>query len=152
MIFLYINQGKRLREIGRLLGRSHTTIKREIEGNGVYLKGLDKPNYLPSQAQDFAIKKRAESKVKKLDDLAIQRYVIDKLTRHWRPEQIAGRLKRIVPKDAVSHETIYEFIYDKENHSLRLWEFLRKAHGRRQPFFQESYRWLKDLLYQIKHP
>jgi IS30 family transposase len=145
LIFLYVNQGKSLREIGKLLGRSHVTIGREIKRNGVYLDNIDKPNYFPSQADGFAIRKRLGSKKSKLDAPAIQRYVIDKLTRHWSPEQIAGRLKIAIPDCAVSYETIYKFIYDKSNRSLRLWEFLRKAHGRRQLIFSRKIQTAKRL-------
>jgi len=152
MIFLYLNQGKSLREAGARLGRSHTTIGREIKRNGVYLDDIVKPNYLPSQAEDFSKRKRLDSKKGKLDDPAIQRYVLSKLTKGWSPEQIAGRLKLVALECFVSHETIYKFIYSKENRKLRFWEFLRRGRRIRQGLFSRKVQTRRRLAIPRKIP
>lgn len=129
LIFLYKGQGKSYREIGRLMGKDYRTIGREILRNNSH-------GYLPSQAQKLANKRRKESKVGKLDDPLVRKYVIAKLGRHWSPEQISGRLKLKVPDLSISYEGIYQFVYGKENKGLRLWEFLRRRHSKRQLFSQ----------------
>lgn len=134
-IYLYLGQGKSSREIGRLMRRNHRTIAREIKRNqSAPAPQLTVGRYSPSVAQHLADQKRQKAKmgVRKLDDPALQHYVIKQLGRHWSPEQIAGRLGLKVPDLAISHETIYQFIYAKENRRLRLWELLRKRHSRRQ--------------------
>ena len=125
LIYLYLNQGKGFRDIGRLLGRSDRTIAREVERNG------GRAGYKPSLADESYAKRRL-FKSKKLDDEMLQGFVVGKLNRGWSPEQIAGRIKLLNPGISISHETIYKFIYSKDFRGYRFWEFLRKGHVRRQ--------------------
>src|SRR3990167_7981199 len=100
LVFLYLNQGKKLREIGRLLNRDHHTITREIKRNRKGGEDDDNlPIYTPSFAKELAEKRRSQAKVglRKLDDPSLKRWVIRKLGQGWSPEQIAGRLKLKVP-------------------------------------------------------
>lgn len=146
-IFMYLLQGKKYREIGRLLDRSHTSIKREVERNSLKLNKHREVEieYLPSKANELSAKRRSETRGSSLLDPAVRQYVVSKLNRHWRPEQIAGRLKLKAPKNYVCTETIYKFIYAKENKELRLWEFLRKSHKKRQPLFSRKKQQAKRL-------
>lgn len=136
-LFAYLNQGISYRKIGKLLRKDHKTIGREVKRNS-FRKRIRKRvfvnEYSPSKADKFSRERRKETKVGKLDDPSLRNYIINKLGRHWSPEQIAGRLKRKVPNLALSPEAIYLFIYNKENRKERLWEFLRKRHPRRQLF------------------
>lgn len=133
LIFLYHGQGKGKREIGRLVGRDHRTVSREILRNSG-LAGKRVGQYSPFLAQALTEKRRQNSKLtdRKLADPVLRKWVIRKLGQQWSPETTAGRLKLKVPKLAISHETIYQFIYAKENRRLRLWELLRRRHPRRQ--------------------
>src|SRR3989344_2669565 len=133
IIYLHLEGGKSLREIGKVLGRSHRTIGREIKRNGHSSPFTDKLIYSPSRAQRLVKQRREEGRLSKLEsDQALRRFVIGKLNRGWSPEQIAGRLKLKGPADPPSYETIYQFVYARENKALRLWEFLRRGHKRRQ--------------------
>lgn len=134
LIFLSLGQGRSYREIGQILGRSHTTIQREVERNTGKESENAPTEYSPQRAAEMAKQRRRESKTTKLDDLSIRNFVVGKLTRGWSPEQIAGRLKLKAPDCFLSYETIYQFIYAKENKPLRFWEFLRRGHKRRQAF------------------
>lgn len=134
-VFLYLNQGKKLREIGRLLHRDHKTIAREIKRNREdTLSSTATLTYSPSVAQAKAGKRRSEAKVgiRKLDNPVLRSYVIRRLGQEWSPEQIAGRIQLKSPHLALSHETIYQFIYSKENRKLKLFELLRKHHSHRR--------------------
>lgn len=134
-IFFFLSKGKSVREIGRLLQRNHRTIGREIKRNQ---KGgeitTSSINYSPSVAQTQVAARRAGAKkgLRRLDKPFLKHWVIRKLGQGWSPEQIAGRLKLRAPQRYVSHETIYQFIYAKENRQLKLAEFLRRRHQRRQ--------------------
>ena len=156
MIFLYLNQGKGFRGIGRLLGRSHTTIEREIRRNSLKRNGdggcLEEFGYLPLPAAKLSVKRRKDGRRRKLDDGSIRSFVIGRLNRGWSPEQIAGRLRLRAPNCAVSHETIYQFIYGEETRSERLWEFLRRGRKRRQLLFSRKSRCLKRLRIPNKVP
>jgi IS30 family transposase len=70
----------------------------------------------------------------------IRRYVVTKLKDGFSPEQIAGRLHKEYPEESISHEAIYQYIYNlayKEGrgymkpfyHDLR--PYLKRRHKRR---------------------
>jgi len=98
-----------LRAIATQLGRSPSTISREINRNG----GLK--HYRASQAEQAAWDRAHRRKQCKLaDNPALKRIVARKLRVNWSPEQIAGWLKRTYPgneSNQVSHETIYRSLF-----------------------------------------
>jgi IS30 family transposase len=116
-------EGKSFCEIGRLLGRHHTTIVREFGRNS-----LPKSGYKPALADHMAYCRcRRGSKLERLKPL--QRHVRDRLACGWSPEQIAGRLRLRGARHKVSHETIYRFIYSRIGREMKLSRYLahRKA-------------------------
>lgn len=131
-IFLQQHQGVSSRQIARELGRTHSTVLREIQRNSSASDENRPGDYSPAVAAQSAKVRRENSKHPKLADPSLQRWVIRHLTRGWSPEQIAGRLKRCAPHAAVSYETLYPFIYAPQPRSLRFWEFLRRGHPRRR--------------------
>ena len=98
-----------VRAIATHLGRSPSTISREINRNG----GLKR--YRASQADQAAWDRAHRPKPCKLaTHPALRRIVARKLRCNWSPEQIAGWLKRENPTDerhTVSHETIYRSLF-----------------------------------------
>lgn len=98
-----------LRSIASGLGRSPSTISREINRNG----GLN--DYRASRAEEAAWDRAHRPKACKLATHTILRNnVARKLRANWSPEQIAGWLKRAYPGDEdnqVSHETIYRSLF-----------------------------------------
>ena len=134
-IYLYLHQGKGYREIGRVVNRHHTTIQREVERNGRRKEGLEERMYSPQEAERQVRERKHGKRKGKLDVPELQHYVIRCLGKQWSPEQIAGRLRKRVSQDAVSYETIYQFIYSKRAHRLHLWDFLPRRHSRRQSLY-----------------
>jgi IS30 family transposase len=134
-LFVHRQQGKSVRAIGQLLGRSHATIVRELRRNAASPATAAQRSYSPSTASRLARQRRKMNQRGKLTSRSFQQFVIRRLTRGWSPEQIAGRLKLQVPHRAISHETIYQFIYHPDQRSLRLWEFLRRGQTRRRAHF-----------------
>ncbi|GLK47171.1 hypothetical protein GCM10017620_01440 [Brevundimonas intermedia] len=98
-----------LRGIARLLGRSPSTISREVLRNG----GPER--YRATSSEQAAWDRALRPKRCKLACRpALARTVSAKLRRNWSPEQIAGWLKRIwpgEPHNQVSHETIYRSLF-----------------------------------------
>jgi IS30 family transposase len=98
-----------VRAIATQLGRSPSTISREINRNG----GLK--HYRASRADQAAWDRAHRPKPCKLaTHPALRRIVARKLRCNWSPEQIAGWLKRENPTDehhTVSHETIYRSLF-----------------------------------------
>ncbi len=98
-----------LRAIATQLGRSPSTISREINRNG----GLK--HYRASQADQAAWDRAHRPKQCKLAmNPALRRIVARKLRSNWSPDQIAGWLQRTYSeneRNTVSHETIYRSLY-----------------------------------------
>jgi len=118
---------KSIREIGTLLGRSHSSILREIKHNGSQEKG---DYYYPNTANERAKKRKSDSvRRNRLKSQEIREYVVTKLKLGWSPEQIAGRISKEVPRVHISHEAIYQYIYLAAP-SLKI--YLARSHRRRR--------------------
>jgi IS30 family transposase len=119
-----------LREIAGLLGRSPSTISREISRNAEH-----RYPYRAVMSHGRASKlARIPRKKRKLDtNSSLKQYVLDRLDKRWSPEQIAKSLKALYPMDMsmqVSHESIYSYLYVLPRGSLRkeLTRCLRRQH------------------------
>jgi len=114
-----------LRTIASQLGRSPSTISREINRNG----GLK--CYRASQADQAAWDRAHRPKPCKLAGNPMLRQIVArKLRSNWSPEQIAGWLKREYPgneSNQVSHETIYRSLFIQARGVLKkeLQQYLR---------------------------
>src|SRR5450755_3563994 len=88
-----------------LLGRSPSTVSRELSRNGGY------DRYRAALADETAwVRARRPKRCKLANNPLLQRAAASKLRLNWAPEQIAGWLKRARPGDEcyhVSHETIF---------------------------------------------
>ena len=98
-----------LRTIAARLGRSPSTISRELNRNGGNI------SYRATQADQAAWDRARRPKRCKLAcHRTLSRTVAAKLRLQWSPQQIAGWLKREYPEDEshqVSHETIYRSLF-----------------------------------------
>jgi len=114
-----------LRQIAAWLHRSPSTISREVHRNG----GL--AQYRASGADQAAWDRAQRPKPCKLAGNALLRgMVVEKLSSHWSPKQIAGWLKKQYPGEAhnqVSHETIYRSLFVQARGVLKkeLQQYLR---------------------------
>lgn len=116
-----------LSQIALTLRRNKSTISRELKRNGP-LKG----SYWPDGAQGQMLKRRRRGCL--LDrDRALKDFVMNQLRCHgWTPEQIAGYLKyRQKALPAVSHETIYGWLYRPEQREEKLWKCLPRHKAKR---------------------
>ena len=107
------------------MGRSPATISREIKRNKS-LKGI----YLATEADKQAKERKSKAHQKtRIPDEFTKQYIEDRIIQdQWTPEQISGRLKIKYPEHYVSHETIYQYIYN-ERPELGL-HLPRKRHQR----------------------
>jgi IS30 family transposase len=98
-----------MRTIAKALGRSASTISREVARNG------GRRFYRATRADERAWDQALRPKPCKLSGSAfLRRAVSDKLRLDWSPQQIAGWLKRTYPEAKhlhVSHETIYKSLF-----------------------------------------
>ena len=113
-------QGISLREIGRLLGRSHTSLGREFKRNAKYGK-----QYIPCRTHSKALKRGADQRYQApLKNPLIFLYVRKHLRKRWSPETIEGRLPIDFPGESITDETIYRYIYKSKNKKRKFWRYL----------------------------
>jgi IS30 family transposase len=125
--------GESDRAIGRRLGRSHTTIGREIARCG------GRRRYRAHFADEEAwlrARRPKPTKLARCPELA--RLVVERLRADHSPQQIAGWLRRSYPDNdgmQVSHETIYRSLYVQTRGTLKreLCRHLRTGRPKRQP-------------------
>jgi IS30 family transposase len=104
------------------LGKSQRTVQRELKRN----KGLK--GYRPKQAHQMAEARKRKPKphLQKMTPVLIA-IIEEKLkTEQWSPEQIAGWLKREHPHLAVSHERIYQYLWQHKKEGGSLYLHLRR--------------------------
>ena len=133
-IAICLEQGLSIRGIGRVLGRSASTISREIGRN------CGGGSYSCRYAQQRQIRRRRQCRpAPKLDvDNALFESITTLLRQRWSPQQIAAHLAKLHPSEATkraSHETIYNVIYAQPRGELRkeLIACLRMARAKRWP-------------------
>jgi IS30 family transposase len=109
--------GQSLRSIARSLGRSPSTICREVARNG------GPKAYRALRAHEGAIERARRPKPGKLARCPALRAEVEAgLLKQWSPQQISARLALEFPDDSkmqVSHETIYQALYVQSRGELR---------------------------------
>jgi IS30 family transposase len=136
-IELYLKMKKSHRWIGRRLCRDHTDISREINRNS--------SKFFPYRAKDAQrlhdarLLKKNQKKLEKFKHQKLKEYVIINLREDLSPDQIAGRLKNELPQElageTVSHESIYQYLYNGAGRFEYLYPHLRTGrHKRRRRF------------------
>ena len=128
-----------LRVIAAGLGRSPSTISREVASNG------GRHRYRATVADRAAWARSTRPKACKLaTNPVLAGIVAEKLQRRWSPQQIAGWLKLTYPHDPgmhVSHESIYRTLFVQSRGALRkeltaylrTGRVIRRVHGVRLP-------------------
>ena len=131
--------GWSLRKIAEYLGNGRTagSICREIGGK--LRKGIGK--YQAHIAHEKALVRRTGKKQFRLKNKLIRNYVVEKLKLGWSPEQIAIRLPIDHPRETISYEAIYQYVYAQiyrgGNGTVKegcedLRKYLPRRHTRRQ--------------------
>lgn len=135
-------QGWGVRKIAAALGRSPSSISRELVRNGHPRTG----DYRPHAAHFRAMSRLPRPKRGKIaGNPALQDYIQAKLDLRWSPEQIVRMLRRAFPDRPemhVVHETIYLALYVQGRGELRreLHRALRTGRARRKPRRQAQQR------------
>jgi transposase, IS30 family len=115
-------------EIAVVLGRSRSTIFREITKNSV------DGTYAAVQAQALSEKRRSSRPLtRKMEQPDINARVRSDITKYWSPEQIDGRMKheKLDAKNRVSRSTIERWICTDPNR--KHWENFLRRRGKRRP-------------------
>ena len=150
-IALLVHKNFTVRAIARELGRSPSTISREIARGSVEkpIRGKMRMRYAGTPAQQAAELRRMNSHRRyRYEDRWLSDYIQEKLAMCWSPEQIAGRLRREYPQERekwVSHSSIYRWLEAgdlRQSAALRL--HLRHA-GHRHGETRGSFHGIREL-------
>ena len=115
-ILLGLRASESMSSIARRIGRSPSTVTREVNANG------DANDYVAWRAQLRAQECARRPKPGKLVRGPLQREVTKRLKQFWSPQEIARRLPLEYPDDStmrVSHETIYQSLFVQGRGELR---------------------------------
>jgi IS30 family transposase len=125
--------GESLRCIAVALGRSPSTVSREVAANG------GRHRYRAHLAEERAFRRaRRPRRARLARNHRLRREVERLLVARWSPQQIAWQLRHDHPDDQemwVSHETIYQSLFVQGRGALRaeLTRCLRTGRARRRP-------------------
>src|SRR5574344_2154858 len=125
-ITILVADGLSVRKIASVLGRSPSTISRELKRKeAVFFRR----KYVGSQTHKLVKQYWLNShKGKKLDNLMLRKLVEKALRQKLSPQIIAGRLK-LKFGIQTSHETIYQYIYYEKNELTKYLQ--RRKYGRK---------------------
>ena len=126
--------GKMQTQIADRLGRSKSTISRELRRN------RSRNGYWTVAAQRKAQRRRSERPwTAKMQRPEVRRYVVERLRWRWSPDQTAGRSRSDFPDDRrrqVSPPTIYAWIRGEQAHGKQWQRYLRRL-GRKRPEWEK---------------
>lgn len=139
-----LSEGNSFRQIAKILGRSPSTISREVKRNRSQYppkhKSNNKFNYHHWRAQILTICRRKQLRRIALKPNSFKyNYVIDKLNRFWSPEQISMRLRMEYPDQIVGVSTIYRYIKRKDLNGIAKNTHLRRKGKNRHLVHKNCY-------------
>ncbi len=131
-LLVFVDRGLSFREMGRRLGRSASSVSRELKRNSG--RG---GRYSPSKAQEKYQERRRSCVRKRIfDNAEVRESVAKELLDFWSPEQISGRQKATKAKVCVSYPTIYRAIREGELEVPK--KCLRRKGHRPSPHTEET--------------
>jgi transposase, IS30 family len=123
-IFHWHANGMSARALGKLIGRHHSSISRELVRNSKPTKQY-KGGYEPVRAHKLALRRRRwDCRFKLARQPDLQAYVKQRLAMEHSPEQIAGRLALDGSSMQISQESIYRFIEHRVGVKDHSWHVL----------------------------
>lgn len=119
-IYILRKRGDSISTIADQVNIHRSTIYRELKRNS------GQRGYRHKQAEERALERRhiASSRAPKMTQPA-KNLIEEKLRLQWSPVQISGWLERVFFENAVSHETIYKYIWKNKRHGGVLYKELR---------------------------
>lgn len=126
-IVAFSESGLSKSEISRRIRKHKTTICRELTRN------KSPSGYDPEIAERKAVKRKKSAHKKKKFDWKMIKMIEEKLKENWSPEQISGYCKKH-GIDMVSHERIYQYVWQDKNNGGELYKRLRHANKRRKRY------------------
>ena len=120
-LYTLMKRGDSIALIAKELQVDRSTIHREIKRN------RGKRGYRYNQAQEKALNRQTSNTHKRKMNIAMTAIIEEKLSLQWSPEQISGWLKKEDYQEAVSHETIYKYVWEDKKNGGMLYKDLRHS-------------------------
>lgn len=144
-------RGHSLRAIAAELGRSPSTVSRELRRNQRAEKW--RKRYFPHSAQRQYQARIRQERCGKYGSEPLARYVQEKLLLTWSPEQIAGRIRLDFPEDAtmrICHSTIYRWLHRGQLTQAAALKLKLRHHGHRHGETRGRLNGVRDLRERSK--
>lgn len=129
-----LRTNKSVRAIAKCLSRDHRVIQKEVNRNRMSGRRYDA--ILAQRLTREREQKRHQRKLEKSKFLPLHQYVVERLKEDWSPEQISGVTVKQPPPElkgkTISHESIYQYIYEGEGRFKSLYFHLRRGKKKRQ--------------------
>lgn len=144
---ILLGKGYGIRDIGKALGRSPSSVSEEIRKNSINGK------YDPKKANHKAYVKRKYSKfqgMKIWNDNNLFKYIEEKIKEGWSPELISGRIKEVncgIKK--ISFKGIYKFLRSVPGSSLQ--RYVNKKKKKNKKGVAKT-SWLEDRIFIDDRP
>ena len=119
-----------LRSIAASLGRSHSSLSRELARNRPPQKNRYTPRLAEARAQE---QRKSRGRVERLKTPELRAYVVKMLKAGWSPEQIANTAS--VP---LSHEAIYQYVYAQVHR--KGYGYMRPGHEDLRPYLARRHK------------
>jgi IS30 family transposase len=118
-----LKSGIGIRQIARQLGRSASTVCREIRVEGGYQADL-------REKRAEALRRLPHPELRRVRGV-VENYVQQKIFDDWSPEQIVGRLE-MTHKIRVSYQSVYRYLKKDRANKGKLWKHLRVLRKQRK--------------------
>jgi transposase, IS30 family len=119
IIFGLKSNNSSIRQIAKQLNVSPSTVSRELKRN------CKNNSYNPTKADNRYKKRRRDNASPRTITPQIRAKIIHGLSQYFSPEQISGSLKK--ESIYISHETIYQFVWNDKKYGGELYKFLRHS-------------------------
>ena len=120
-------KGHSIRSIAKHLGRSHSSLVRELRRNAPPIRS---DYYLAHKAQQRADERRRIAvRRKRLKTRRLRAYIARQLKRGWSPELISGRVQQLRWTESITPEAIHQWIHADAKQYI---PFLARRHRKRQ--------------------
>jgi IS30 family transposase len=144
---ILLGKGYSRREIAKAMGRSHSTIVREIQSRSV------KGKYDPKKAEHKAYVARKYSKyqgMKVRENPQIEKYLREKI-KEWSPEKIAGRL--FLEKGiSIRPDAIYKYLYSVHGTDICKHLKYKRDHRKKRKGLKGKREIIKDRVFIDERP
>src|SRR3989344_2143773 len=147
---ILLKKGYSLRDVGTALGRSPSSVSRELKRNKV--NGV----YDPRKAHHKAYVRRKYSKyqgMKIREHPELERYAKEKLSLGWSPERTAGRWKRENGTAlSLSPQAIYRWLYSPYGQYYCMYLKYKRYHRRKRKRIKQKREIIKNRVFVDERP